>query len=148
MKADLAYLKYLARHKWFVLQEGLKLGVPTWRLLVHDWDKLLPWVWIAYRDTFYDERGRKQYKSTADFDYAWLSHQHRNKHHWQHWVLRGDTHGERPLQIPEEHLMEMVADWRGASRANGGNVVAWYAENKHKITLHHLTAQRVEQLMV
>lgn len=57
-------LKYLARHKWYVLHAGLKLNVPLWRLIVHDWSKLTPIEWFAYTDYFFrhPERGGRMHK--------------------------------------------------------------------------------------
>lgn len=47
------YLKYVVRHKWFVLIAGLQTGAPLWRLLIHDWSKFLPSEWIPYARYFY-----------------------------------------------------------------------------------------------
>lgn len=41
-KADLAQLKYLAKHKKDVYQSGRELGAPRGQLLLHDWDKFKP----------------------------------------------------------------------------------------------------------
>lgn len=91
MKRHLAYLKYVIRHKWFVLFAGLPLRVPFWRLLVHDMSKFRPSEWFAYAATFYKSDGSKQYDETPKFNRAWLLHQHRNPHHWQYWLLREDS---------------------------------------------------------
>jgi hypothetical protein len=47
------YLKYVVRHKWFVLVAGLHVGAPLWRLLIHDWSKFLPCEWRPYAAFFY-----------------------------------------------------------------------------------------------
>lgn len=52
MNAHLRYASYVARHKWFVLMAGLKTGAPLWRLLIHDWTKLLPCEWFPYVRAF------------------------------------------------------------------------------------------------
>jgi hypothetical protein len=80
------YLKYVLRHKLFVLLAGLKLHVPILMLLAHDWDKFLPDEWFPYARTFYAPDGSKQYVESVDFARAWMLHQHRNKHHWQNWL--------------------------------------------------------------
>src|SRR5688572_9099157 len=85
MRRHWAYLKYVLRHKWFVFQECLKLGVPLWIAIVHDWDTFLPDEWLPYARTFYKPDGSKQYVESIDFALAWKQHQHRNKHHWQYW---------------------------------------------------------------
>jgi len=36
MRRHWQYLKYVFRHKWFVLLAGIKLGVPLLQLVFHD----------------------------------------------------------------------------------------------------------------
>jgi hypothetical protein len=110
MTAHLRYLRYVLRHKWYVLVAGLRTGAPLWRLLIHDWSKFTPSEWGAYVAKFYggpmtqeriadyhgdarDHRMRAgpfKEQVDADFDRAWLHHQKRNRHHWQYWVLMED----------------------------------------------------------
>ncbi len=80
------YLKYVLRHKWFVFVNCIKLGVPIWIAIAHDWDKFLPDEWLPYARCFYATDGSKQYVESVDFAHAWMLHQHRNKHHWQYWL--------------------------------------------------------------
>ncbi len=51
-----ANAKYLLKHKWHVLCAGLKLNVPLWRLIIHDWSKLTPIEWFAYTRYFFGKR--------------------------------------------------------------------------------------------
>lgn len=37
MHFHLRYLSYVLRHKWYVAVAGIALGVPLWRLVLHDW---------------------------------------------------------------------------------------------------------------
>lgn len=86
MKRHIAYAKYVLRHKWFVFKACLKLGVPLWIAVFHDWDKFLLSEWFPYARTFYNSDGsKKQYAVTMEFARAWMQHQHLNKHHWQYW---------------------------------------------------------------
>jgi hypothetical protein len=197
VKAHLHYLRYLVRHKWFVLQAGLKTGAPLWRLLIHDWSKFLPVEWRAYVRTFYgpfqvgsqveidswegvhgaarivgqrqSAGGRFEVEmldgsqrfwawdhevgglcdALNAFDIAWLHHQHYNPHHWQHWILRLDDGGAHALEMPEEFVREMVADWAGAGRAITGawEVLGWYKRNSCKMELHPRTRRLVEELL-
>lgn len=139
------YLRYLLRHKWFVFVECVKRG-QFWRGLLHDISKFLPDEFIPYARYFYGE-----YKSVTEmssfmflhstskeeveykFNEAWLTHIHRNKHHWQHWVLINDSDEPKinPLPIPEKHIIEMVCDWTGAGMAIHGkdDTVEWYRAN-------------------
>lgn len=149
MRRHWQYFKYVLRHKWHVLIEGLKLDVPIWILILHDWDKFLPDEWIPYAQCFYAPNGAKQYKPDDSFSIAWALHQHRNKHHWQYWLNADDYplphspvmvwdkgnasiidiykrkvynwNGEISIRepMPEVYAREMLADWRGAGRALG-----------------------------
>lgn len=89
MRAYINYLKYVLRHKYFVFIECLKLGVPLWIAILHDWDKFMPDEFFPYVHTFYAPDGSKQYKESVEFAHAWMLHQHRNKHHWQYWLWVG-----------------------------------------------------------
>ena len=151
MRAHWAYLKYLLRHKWYVFLECIKLGIP-FRGLVHDWHKFLPDEWFPYVRYFYnpdgsarqhrDETGYYKPTDTGDkaFDIAWLRHQKRSWHHWQSWVLAEDEGDSRLLEMDRHSLLEMVADWRGAGRAQGTpDTWAWYKAHKDKLQLHPAT---------
>jgi hypothetical protein len=148
MKPHLEYASYVARHKWFVFFAGLKTRAPLWRLLIHDWSKLSPAEWGPYVRSFYGRAGRTA-EVRAAFNAAWLHHQHRNPHHWQHWVLREDDGDTRALPIPDKLVREMVADWMGAGRAITGEweVASWYAANRSKILLAFETREAAEALI-
>jgi hypothetical protein len=166
MIKHLRYLKYLLRHKWFVLVAGLKTKAPLWRLLIHDWSKFLPGEWLPYVNFFYGAQkgpcrahelvgcdecwGKAKETLRVAFDHAWLHHQHLNKHHWQHWVLREDSGKTKLLPIPKKYLREMVADWAGAGRGITGRweVTTWYDKNRENIQLEPATRQEVERLLV
>lgn len=140
-------LRYTLRHKWEVFRAGVKLGVPIYRLILHDWTKFFPTEWGAYTDFFYEKRrGSVTEETTRRFRYAWLHHIHKNDHHWQHWVM---INGEnKPLAMPETAIREMVADWVGAGRAQGTpNTLLWYHDQYTTIQLHQQTRIRVEELL-
>lgn len=147
MKKYWKYLQYVLKHKLFVYQEGRKLEVSRFQLLIHDASKF-SWVeFKAYTDYFYGENVSP--KVCEAFDAAWLHHQHRNPHHWQHWILRADSGNTTVLKMPEKYVREMVADWAGAGRAITGKleVRAWFAQNFHKMTFHSETSELVVQLL-
>ena len=130
LSQNLSYASYLTRHKYFVFRAGLRVGAPLWRLLLHDWSKVLPDEWVAYRHHFYRED-----KNAPDpaFYCAWLKHVHRNPHHWEHWVrFKYGGHGGHitatPFVMPEALAREMVADWLGANRVIHGEyrLLRWY----------------------
>jgi hypothetical protein len=139
------YLSYVLRHKWYVFLEAKKLDIP-WLGFMHDMSKFRPDEWGPYVNFFYgkkaanprDATGYYKPTNTGDiaFDYAWLLHQKRNRHHWQYWCLPNDDGTTVVLPMPERYLKEMLADWMGAGRAQGKpDCKAWYEANKHKIML-------------
>lgn len=149
------YLSYVIRHKFYVYQEGRKLGVPRLQLLIHDWQKFTPAEWFPYVEKFYgnwgsangwDNADRIMAEVNARFDKAWLHHQKLGgKHHWQYWVLVQDNGPMKAIEIPEKYRLEMIADWRGAGLALGKpDAWAWYLANKDKMTLHSTTRELVE----
>lgn len=151
MNKYLKYLKALLRHKWFVLLESCKLGIPLLGI-VHDISKFLPDEFIPYAKFFYGEHEEwEEDYIKEEFDLAWLKHQKRNKHHWQSWILMNDSgykikNSKRvfkqvePQEMPLEYLREMLADWRGAGRAYGNaDTKQWYLTNREYIVIHPTT---------
>lgn len=154
MKKHWQYLKYVLRHKWFVFLACLSYGL-VWRGIKHDWHKFLPDEWLPYARFFYgksaiqrrDKTGYYKPTDTGDaaFDFAWLLHQKRADHHWQWWVLPEDDGGVKVLPMSATARKEMIADWRGAGRAQGKpNTWEWYEANKGKMQLHPDTRAWVE----
>lgn len=170
MIRHIQYAKYLLRHKWFVFLACCKLGIPL-AGIVHDWSKFLPDEWIPYADYFNgpkfphladlhgDERNRAfdsfRYADRIEdaFRLAWVKHQHRNPHHWQHWISHEDEGVTRFLIIPERYLREMVADWMGAGRAQNrtdGSIegaAAWYMSYRSGILMHAASRIQLESLL-
>jgi hypothetical protein len=158
MQAHCQYLAYVLRHKWFVFHECRRLRVPLLIALFHDWDKLLPDEWIPYVRRFHG-KGKQGRKGTGvgfihlagtneEFDDAVRVHCRRNKHHWQYWVFAdSDEHSVRITvrPMPDVYRREMLADWRGAGRAQGTpDTLAWYRANARRLSLHDETRQWIE----
>jgi hypothetical protein len=142
-------LRYVLRHKWFVFLACLRLKVPLWRAIAHDWDKFLPDEWFPYVHTFYRPDGSKQYVESVEFAEAWNRHQKRNRHHWQYWLLTWDRGETVALEMPATDALEMLADWIGAGQAITGDPDPrpWYVKNASKIKLHRETRMAVEDWM-
>ncbi len=156
------YFKYLLRHKWFVFVECAKEGL-IYRGLIHDMSKFLPDELTPYVNYFYGKKDKPVigkhgfYKSkTGDeaFNYAWLLHQKRNKHHWQWWVLLEDSGKHDVLEMTPKYAIEMLCDWIGAGKAQGKvspnddphrEVRLWYLDNKDKMVLHEKTRTLIEK---
>lgn len=158
------YLKYLIRHKWFVMLGCFKRGLYV-QGIVHDWSKFLPSEWFPYAESFYgrevkylrEMRNRmvdlkpahENYLALVqyEFDVAWLKHINRQPHHWQFWVLLEDDGGTKCLKMPEKYRLEMLADWEGAGRAitgKKGGTLEWYTKNRYKQRMHDETRAAVD----
>lgn len=96
MRRYLTYLSYVVRHKWYVFNAARALEIPLLGLL-HDASKLSPSEFVPYAQHFYNADGTTRtykahdgfYQDIDDdvaFDWAWLTHIKRNKHHPQHWI--------------------------------------------------------------
>lgn len=172
MRSHWRYLRYIIRHKWFVLVESWALGI-TWLGIIHDWSKFLPSEWGPYAEWFYGEKCptradlierdhsmgrsgetalfrwmRSREDQERDFDYAWNHHQKTNKHHWQYFLLVEDDGPIYPLPMPDVCRRELLADWRGAGRAvNKLDIRAWYLKQKElgRMNLHPETRAWIEQ---
>jgi hypothetical protein len=161
------YLRYVLRHKWYVMLECFRQGL-YWRGIMHDMSKFRPDEFIPYANHFYGEgkditEGRDStgyYKptNTGDyaFDFAWLLHQKRNRHHWQWWILPEDKGGVIVLPIGDDSLLEMICDWVGAGQAQGHfspkndhylATRAWYNTNGYKMQLHPHTRKQIEEII-
>lgn len=115
------------------------------RLIVqyHDGTKKGLVEYDAYDAYFYGE------KDESAFNYAWLHHIHNNPHHWQHWVLVNDEDGIVALEMPEEYVLEMIADWWSFSWRSGNlrEIFGWYESHKGKMILHPNTRELVESVL-
>lgn len=131
------------------LRGELVAGVVAAKLVsnvqAHDKSKFLIEEYEPYDAYFYGERDEDA------FDVAWLHHIHHNPHHWQHWLLFEDENDgkPRPLEMPKEYALEMVADWWSFSWRSGNlrEVFGWYDEHKDKIVLHPNTRRFVESVL-
>lgn len=146
----LKYLHYIIRHKWFVMIECFKKGL-YWRGIMHDMSKFRPSEFFIYAEYFY---GDKKTEALEDvFDFAWLHHQNRNKHHWQYWILQEDSGAEAYLPMPKKYMLEMICDWVGAGKAQGYHspkddkykeTRSWYGKNEKNMKFNTDTRKAVE----
>lgn len=146
------YLTYVLKHKYYVFQAGIKIGVPIWNLIWHDWDKFLPSMIYSYANYFYGKKEINGYFHKPGendvFDLNWLQHIHRNKHHWQHFLLKEDEGNLKALNMSLMDIREMVADWKGAGMAQGNlDICAWYRKNRYKIIMSDFTKRNTELLL-
>ena len=160
------FLKSLLWHKWYVFLAGRKIGVPIWRLIIHDWQKFAPLEFKAYAQNFFADDEFRQRENNLAFEkysvaeaapyghyikerfaYAWLHHENTAPHHWGYWIRRSGEHAGYPLPMPRKYIYEMVADWMGASKAYTGSwdMTEWldrnlpnYRDKMHIRTRHYV----------
>jgi hypothetical protein len=136
------YFLYVCKHRWFVFLECLEVKL-IWRGIIHDLSKFLPSEFKPYALYFFSvgpPTVNAAYKPM--FDKAWLAHQHRNKHHWNHWVV--DQFKQEAVQMPPIYIQEMLCDWRAMSRTFGGTIQEFYLKNKDKMIFHESTRKFIE----
>lgn len=144
-------MRYTLRHKWFVLRAGLRLHVPIWRLIIHDWTKFTPAEWGPYARFFFTgakstKNGGAEKVATAEFDRAWNHHQKKNDHHWEFWLRIGKKGELLALPMPDTARREMLADWKGAGLArNMPDTAGWYKSNRDNMILHEDTRAWIEK---
>lgn len=170
------YDSYLAEHKknvkhavaWILNRISLNEIFPHAdlpRLVLntecHDLSKFTEAEYKAYDDYFYADDRTPQMEES--FDYAWLHHIHANPHHWQYWVLKeddsivnGNSMTVKCLDIPDNYIIEMVADWWSFSwinyMATGDKqelyrIFDWYNAHLNSIAMHPNARQKVEALL-
>jgi hypothetical protein len=124
----------MVRHKRAVYAAGVRLGVPRWRLVLHDWSKFLPGEWRPYVAKFGHQPGagnREGYyhQPRVDewaFNRAWVRHIHRHDHHWEHWVIPPRTASSSRWQFMPTHY--------GGNRPSkgGGTIALWRPEDAER----------------
>ena len=141
MLADLKYLWYVIKHKYYVIRAGRTLGCDWIQLILHDMSKFSKAEWTPYVNRFY--RG---IENKSQFYKALMHHYENNPHHWNFWI--DDAMGTAN-DMPMYFIREMVADWMGASRVKTGSydIVDWYESNRSRINLHPITRIVVESLI-
>lgn len=144
------YLWFMLRHKWFVFVYGVKLGVPLWRLLIHDWDKILASrTRNAFKRRF--DNGNDHYKMANDPEYQIAYHLHcniRHRHHWQWWVSQLDKGQERVLKMDDVSMREMIADWRSMGKIkNEPHTWKWYQWYRSQMKVHPMTLKSLDYEM-
>jgi hypothetical protein len=138
------FIASLEEHIAYVREAGQKLGVPEEQLLFHDASKYSHEELPFYARHFFGDG------DPVGFAKAWLHHLHSNAHHWQYWIFpdgysyqdQYPINQDGVLRMPQEYVLEMIADWMGASKAYTGSwdMTGWLLENIPKIIVHPDTA--------
>ena len=140
-----AYLEYLETHIRLVNEAGVRLGVSSEQLALHDLSKYSQEEFPGYAMAFFGPGAPDRFAE------AWLHHLHTNAHHWQHWLFpdgftpKGSTVEAGALPMPEHYVLEMVADWQAMSmgQTRSWDMTDWLSNNLGKLRLHSLTRERL-----
>lgn len=130
LSVSVEYESRLLAHIEAVRVFGRMVGVPEIQLVRHDLSKWEPEEYVAYALQFCGNGA-----PDGEFDRAWLHHIHNNPHHWQHWIIPSS---QKVLEMPDEYVLEMIADWMGASRvySKSDDMSGWLKDNWPRIVLH------------
>lgn len=157
------YDRYLRQHResvaeayyWIhdhipeVLKEPEKYHYEHQICFAHDESKTRGDEYRAYDAYFYG--GNRSYAVMQDFKVAWLTHIHRNPHHWQYWILVNDDpeEGEVILDMPYNYIVEMVCDWMAFSfvKRDLTEVLRWYEQHAGYMKLSDNTRRDVEWIL-
>lgn len=151
---ELDYCRYLEKHIFNVIKawvECLKPHIDDQNLSAsmdyivhnHDKSKYSDDEFSSYVKYFYGEQPVSD-DIKKNFDLAWLSHQNKNPHHWQYWVLIKDSDEITALDMPLEFILEMLCDWQSFAYNGGTSAQEWYESNKDKMILSDKTREIVE----
>ncbi|MBT2692785.1 DUF5662 family protein [Bacillus sp. ISL-55] len=143
LKACWRNLLYIIEHKVNVLVECWRVGLYL-QGITHDLSKFHPNEFMPYTKKFFLDRNIDSYDEMK-WKHAWLHHQHKNKHHWEYWVV--DPNQKLALPMPRKYLLEMVCDWRSFSRRWGRKVRLSNLKLTEKMILHPETRDALEMVI-
>lgn len=140
-------LCYILQHKWYVLLECWKEGL-YWQGILHDMSKFSLTEFLAYAKRFHHEQETSSEQVAQDetaFQYAWLHHQHHNKHHWNYWVVNQVR--QEAVPMPQKYLVEMVCDWKAMARKGKISHTEHYRNHAQNLILHPETRRQLDSIM-
>lgn len=155
------YNKYLQEHKsnvaaafyWIQknLPDLLSGGFDYERQITaaHDQSKSNFNEYQAYDNYFYGKDQSFEVKQA--FNKAWLTHIHRNQHHWQYWILVNDDpkEGETLIDMQYNYIIEMICDWWSFCFKDNqlDGIFNWYNIHKQYIKFSDNTRRQVEYIL-
>ena len=140
------YFIYLVRHKYWVAHMLFQRKMYVQGLL-HDMSKFRPSEFKRYAKYFASSK-------QLDIKEQWLKHMHRNKHHWQYWVLIDNEGNMQALEMPEKYVIEMIADWYAVVICEQGfdrlpeEVYNWYFDRRDDIFMNKISKEFLEENIV
>lgn len=155
------YNQYLQEHKTNVANAFYWLQINLSDVLLGDYDyerqitaahdqsKSDEDEYNAYDAYFYDND--QSSIIVKEFQEAWLTHIHKNPHHWQYYVLNNDdpNEGQILIDIPYNYMIEMICDWWSFSFKQNklDEIFNWYDSHKNYMKLGDNTRIKVEYIL-
>lgn len=144
------YAENLEKHLFYVREAGAILGVPKEQIDRHDNSKWSMTEFPEYANWFYNNRCNPD-----GFMRAYLHHLKHNPHHWQYWMfpdgfqIIGSSAEDGVVEMPENFVLEMVADWLGSSKAYTGSydMTDWLNKNYARIVLHSKSRKLLDHIL-
>ncbi|MEZ4775314.1 MAG: DUF5662 family protein [Bacteroidia bacterium] len=142
--------KTLIPHKVAVYRAGMETlmackgqisDADIYQYAVHDLSKFAPAEMDIYAHYFSDKDKAAAMKKV--FPLAWHHHKTHNEHHPEHWLSVDRRGNVEALPMPEHFVMEMVADWKGASIVYGGGMESWMVKNLPDVLFHPDTKSKL-----
>lgn len=146
----------LIPHKINVFQAGIEISRMDWftrmniardqfidNLYIHDLSKFSAVEALPYALHDFSNGG----KGSVEFQIAWCHHKCKNEHHPEFW-LNPNRKGEvNPLPMPDIFIAEMIADWIGAGKTYGDELITWAPKNIDTFNFHPETEQKVRTIL-
>ena len=80
----------------------------------------------------YANYNRETGSGKLQFEKAWHHHKMHNPHHPEYWLNPNRSGELEMLPIPNIYILEMIADWMGASKTYGSTLAEWMPQNLPK----------------
>lgn len=104
------------KHKWYVMLECFKVGL-FWQGLTHDLSKFSK-AEFGPNAAYYNKEpanSKEKEQIEEEYNYSWLHHLQKNKHHLSHRVVLNNSQMEG-LRIPTKYVLELCCDFIGAGK--------------------------------
>ena len=131
-KAAWLHFKRLCKVKFYTWLAARMLGAGGILALIHDLSRFLPDEFVA--EVLYSVN---KTNGLARMTEAQRRHHHRNKHHWQHWVVLDESRlYPVAVEMPARYVNEMVGGWIGELLADGRiSLDEFFLERKDSIIM-------------
>lgn len=145
-------------HKIFVYKAGLGIVQKAHlldlenelflkRLLLHDLSKFSK-TEIAYAYFNFEDKSVNSLFQKDNFNQAWHHHKMNNPHHPEYWFDVKKDGKTIPMRMPDLYLLEMLADWAGASLTYGSSLEEWLPENLPRFVFHKDTTNQLMYYLI